>query len=100
MKRPEYDPKTIGKNLRRLRVANGYKVEDIREYLGLGCPQAVYKYESGLSYPQADSLIALMQLYNVSWDELIREQGEDVRILCGGIKERILASWVNLRKRL
>ena len=35
----------------------------MRKYLGLGSVQAVYKYEAGKSYPPADAIFALMQLY-------------------------------------
>ena len=63
--RPEYDPRTIGANLKRLRLKNGYSVDDIRQYLRLGTVQTVYKYESGRGMPPVDTLFALMQLYNV-----------------------------------
>lgn len=64
--RPEYDMETVGKNLRRLRVEKGYSVKQVQEYLCLGSPQAVYKYEGGKGYPQADTLLALMELYHAS----------------------------------
>lgn len=69
--RPEYDMKLIGRNLKRLREAHQFSVEDIKEYLCLGSVQAVYKYESGNGYPQADSLLALMQLYRADITDII-----------------------------
>ncbi len=71
MKRKEYDLITIGRNLKYLRIINGYSVEEIREYLQLGSVQAVYKYERGKGLPQADVLLALMELYGVSASELV-----------------------------
>lgn len=59
--RPEYDLKVIGRNLKRLRMVKGLSVEEVREYLRLGTPQAVYKYESGKGYPPADTMFALME---------------------------------------
>ena len=38
--RPEYDLKVIGRNLKRLRMVKGLSVEEVREYLRLGTPQA------------------------------------------------------------
>lgn len=61
--RPEYDFKVIGNNLKKLRLANRLTVEEVREYMQLGTVQSIYKWERGEGLPQADSLIALMELY-------------------------------------
>ena len=61
--RPEYNFKTIGRNLKNLRRACNLTVEDVREYMQLGTVQAIYKWERGEGLPQADSLMALMHLY-------------------------------------
>lgn len=73
LNRPEYNPKVIGRNLKRLRLSKSLTVEDVRKYLRLGSVQAVYKYENGQSYPQADALLALMQLYGAEVADLIYE---------------------------
>ncbi len=75
--RPEYDMQVIGRNLRRLRQAKNLSVEDVKEYLCLGSVQAVYKYEKGKSYPQADTMFALMELYEAGLNDIIREHEED-----------------------
>lgn len=72
--RREYDKDVIGANLRRAREKKGLSVEDVREYLQLGSVQAIYKYESGLSYPPADTLLALMELYDIDRADLICRQ--------------------------
>lgn len=51
-------------------------VEQVREYLCLGSVQAVYKYESGAGYPQADTLLALMELYDAGVNEIVRDYEE------------------------
>lgn len=71
--RPEYDPKVIGNNLKRLRKLKNLSVEDVRVYLRLGSVQAIYKYEEGKGYPQADTLLALMELYGATVDDIVRE---------------------------
>ena len=62
-----------GKNLKRLRENKELTVEEVREYLRLGSVQAVYKYERGESYPQADTMFALMQLYGASVEDIVEE---------------------------
>lgn len=70
--RPENDLHVIGTNLRKLREAKHLSVEYVRQYLMLGSVQAVYKYERGISYPQADTLLALMYLYDATPEDIIR----------------------------
>lgn len=72
--RPEYDFKVIGKNLRRLRIKNGLSVEDVRQYMQLGTVQSIYKWERGEGLPQADSLIALLELYGENRIDTITEE--------------------------
>ena len=75
--RPEYDMKVVGQNLKRLRVAKNLSVDDVREYLCLGSVQAIYKYEKGKSYPQTDTMFALMELYEANLYDIIKEHEED-----------------------
>ena len=70
-RRQEYDMKLIGRNLKRLREAKNLSVDEVRRYLCLGSVQAVYKYEKGQSYPQADTMFALMELYEASLNDII-----------------------------
>ena len=49
-------------------------VKQIMEYMGFESTQAVYKWEAGKCYPQADNLVALAILYNVSPMELLVEE--------------------------
>lgn len=74
--RPEYNPKIIGSNLKRLRIKKGLSVDEVREYLRLGTLQAIYKYESGNGYPQADTLLALMDLYDADYHDIVDEHKE------------------------
>ena len=74
--RPEYDLKVIGKNLKRLREMKKLSVAEVQEYLRLGTPQAVYKYESGRGYPQADTMLALMELYEADLHDIVDEHVE------------------------
>lgn len=69
---------TVGKNLKRLREARHLSVEDVRRYLRLGSVQAIYKYEKGKGYPQADTMFALMELYGANLYDIVHEREEDL----------------------
>lgn len=78
--RPEYSKKQIGKNLRRCRQAKQLSVEQVRQYLHLGSIQAIYKWEEGRSYPQTDTMFALMELYEIGLPELLRENEKEAEM--------------------
>ena len=78
--RPEYDKELIGKNLRRCRQAKGFSVEQVREYLRIGSIQAINKWEEGKSYPQTDTMFALMELYEIGIQELLYKETEEMQI--------------------
>ena len=75
--RSEYDFRTIGRNLKRLRTENKLSAEYVKDYLRLCSVQAVYKWERGESLPQADTFIALLELYGVdSFREVLYNKKE------------------------
>ena len=77
--RPEYDFEVIGNNLKRIRKENHFSVEQVRNYLQLGSVQSIYKWERGESLPQADSLIALLDLYGVKdLHQLVVEESQEL----------------------
>ena len=86
--RPESDMKLIGRNLRRLREAKHLSVEEVREYLRLGSVQAVYKYERGKGYPQADTMFALMELYGAGLEDIVRKPEETKKATLVRLNER------------
>lgn len=94
-KRPEYNKKLIGENLRRCRQARHFSVEQVREYLRLGSVQAIYKWEEGAGYPQTDTMFALMELYGIELKDLLYgERIEEVQAgsgsMCGACPKRQL----------
>lgn len=68
--RPEYDPKVIGRNLRRLREKKNLSVNDVSKYMYLS-PAAIYKHEEGKGFPKSDTLLALMDLYEADLHDII-----------------------------
>lgn len=74
MERPYFDIAASGRRMRAIRKACKLSVKQVVEYMGFESTQAVYKWEAGKCYPQADNLVALAMLYNVSPMELLVEE--------------------------
>lgn len=89
--RKEYDLRIIGQNLRKFREAKGLSVEEVRDYLQIGYRQSVYKWEEGICLPQADTLLALMELYHIELGDIISDIGQDSEITNRGPP----LQWVN-----
>ena len=60
-----------GKRLKKLAQRSGYSVKDIQQYLGLSCPQPVYRWYKGVILPSVDNLLRLSELYQVHMEELL-----------------------------
>lgn len=73
MERPRFDIVASGERMREIRRQRNISVKQVMEYMGFESTQAVYKWEAGKCYPQADNLVALAILYNVSPMELLVE---------------------------
>ena len=76
MERPHFDIVASGARMRAIRQERKISVKQVMEYMGFESTQAVYKWEAGKCFPQADNLIALAILYRVSPMELL--VGEDL----------------------
>ena len=74
MERPRFDIVASGERMREIRRQRNISVKQVIEYMGFESTQAVYKWEAGKCYPQADNLVALAILYNVSPMELLSEE--------------------------
>ena len=70
------DPLKLGMNLKKYIKTIGYKVKDIQNYLCLECPQPIYRWFKGSTYPSIHHLYALSCLFGVSMNELIEESDE------------------------
>lgn len=74
MERPHFDIVASGARMRAIRQERKISVKQVMEYMGFESTQAVYKWEAGKCFPQADNLIALAILYRVSPMELLIEE--------------------------
>ena len=71
MERPHFDIVASGARMRAIRQERKISVKQV---MGFESTQAVYKWEAGKCFPQADNLIALAILYRVSPMELLVEE--------------------------
>ena len=74
---PVIDLEATGQNIRRLRQARGLSVGDIQAYLGFSGPQAIYKWQRGLTLPSVDNLVALSVLLEVPMDAIIITENQN-----------------------
>lgn len=64
-----------GIRLKKFAQKSGYSVKDIQQYLGLSCPQPVYRWYKGVILPSVDNLLRLSELYQVHIEELLVKTG-------------------------
>ena len=74
MERPHFDIVASGARMKAIRQQRKISVKQVMEYMGFESTQAVYKWEAGKCFPQADNLLALAILYRVSPMELLVEE--------------------------
>lgn len=65
------DMELTGINLRRHAAMYGYSVKDLQQYLGLACPQPVYRWFRGSILPSVDHLLRLSELFHVHMEDLL-----------------------------
>lgn len=73
MNKQVIDPISMGRNLKKYVEQSGYSVKEIQNYLCLECPQPIYRWFKGSTYPSIHHLYALSCLFGVSMNELIEE---------------------------
>ena len=82
MERPHFDIVASGARMRQIRRQRQISVRQVTEYMGFESMQAVYKWEAGKCFPQADNLIALAMLYQVNPIELLVKEGDEMSSSC------------------
>lgn len=68
---PILNLRRTGKRLRYLCRRNKVTVKHLQEYLGLNCPQAIYRWFRGEYLPSIDHLYAISSLLNEPVDSLL-----------------------------
>ena len=68
---PIIDMAATGRNIVRLRKNAGLSVRDLQQILGLGTPQAIYKWQQGATLPSLDNLVILASVLDVDMDDIV-----------------------------
>lgn len=68
-----------GENIVKLRQLNNMTQEDLAEKLGVS-RQTIYKWETGVTYPDIDKAMDIAKLFHVSIDVLMNEDIQDMYI--------------------
>jgi transcriptional regulator with XRE-family HTH domain len=63
---------SLGKKLKESRVSKSYSQSEVANYLQIS-RQSISKWENDNSYPDLDNLVKLSEYYEVSTDELLKE---------------------------
>ena len=76
---PAIDMVATGRNIMKLRKAAGLSVREIQNIFGFTTPQAIYKWQHGTAMPTIDNLVVLAAVLDVTIDEILVVQREDIR---------------------
>ena len=85
------DLQCTGENIVRLRKQRGLSVKDLQEIFGFSTPQAIYKWQQGITLPTIDNLVILANVFQVSLDDIVvvRVKGEKTDTNVNKMEEKI-----------
>ena len=63
----------LGKNIFNLRVKQGLSQEQMAAKLNVS-RQTIYKWETNLAIPRADHIVAIVKLFDISYEEVFKEE--------------------------
>lgn len=78
MTMPAIDMVATGRNIMKLRKAAGLSVREMQNIFGFTTPQAIYKWQHGTAMPTIDNLVVLAAVLDVTIDEILVVQREDI----------------------
>ena len=75
--RPTIDMVKTGKNIARLRKKSGITVKELQDIFGFATPQAIYKWQRGITLPSIDNLVVLSVLFQVHIEDILVTKVEE-----------------------
>ncbi|MBQ8040684.1 MAG: helix-turn-helix transcriptional regulator [Lachnospiraceae bacterium] len=60
-----------GERITQLRKQSGLSVRELQEIFGFATPQAIYKWQQGVTLPAIDNLVVLATLFGVKVDDIL-----------------------------
>ena len=77
---PSIDLAATGIRIAQLRQQAGLSVRDLQEIFGFNTPQAIYRWQRGLTLPTVDNLVALAAVFGTTLDAIVVRAGSADRI--------------------
>ena len=68
---PVVDLKLTGQNIAVLRKQSGISVRELQAMLGFATPQAIYKWQRGVTLPTLDNLVVLASVFGTTMDAIV-----------------------------
>ncbi len=68
---PSIDMEATGTNIVRMRRQHGMTVQDLQQIFGFSTPQAIYKWQRGITMPTIDNLLVLASVFGTTIDAII-----------------------------
>ncbi len=68
---PIINMEETGSNIVRLREDAGLSVRDLQDIFGFATPQAIYKWQRGVSMPTIDNLLVLSLTFRVPIERIL-----------------------------
>lgn len=72
MNLPTIDMVETGETITKLRQQAGLSVRQIQTIFGFTTPQAIYKWQNGLSLPSIDNLVILAAIFHVTIEDILQ----------------------------
>lgn len=74
---PAINMMATGQNITRLREERGLSVKELQDIFGFATPQAIYKWQHGVTLPTVDNLVILAAVFHVHMDEILVMEDEN-----------------------
>lgn len=68
---PTINMTATGQNINELRRRAGLSVKDLQNIFGFATPQAIYKWQQGVTLPTVDNLVVLAAALQVHLDDIL-----------------------------
>ena len=72
---PSIDLTATGIRITQLRQQTGLTVRDLQVIFGFNTPQAIYRWQRGLTLPTLDNLVVLAAVFGTTLDSIIVRTG-------------------------
>ena len=72
---PSIDLAATGIRITQLRQQSGLTVRDLQDVFGFNTPQAIYRWQRGVTLPTLDNLVVLATVFGTTLDAIVVRTG-------------------------